>query len=248
MSTAVEEILSNLRVVAAERAQRLKEGELGSRVIALKLYQQRRFLHTYADLLQHPRYGAVSHFFLEELYSPKDFTQRDEQFARVVPGMVRLFPIDVVETVAALAQLHALSETLDSAMGSKLERLPIDKKEYVHAWQATGRHRDRELQVDLTLDVAHRLDRLTTRTLLRNSLRLMRAPARAAGLSQLQQFLESGFDIFREMKGAGEFIEIVRSREHALASALFEMKLAMMHEPSFGLASSLLPGQIVEPR
>ena len=248
MSTAVEGILSNLSVVAAERAQRLKVSELGSRVIALKLYQQRRFLHTYADLLQHPRYGAASHFFLEELYSPEDFTQRDEQFARVVPGMVRLFPIDVVETVAALAQLHALSETLDSTMGSKLERFPIDKKGYVHAWQATGRHRDRKLQVDLTLDVAHRLDRLTTRKLMRNSLRLMRAPARAAGLSLLQQFLESGFDAFREMKGAGEFIEIVRSRENALALALFEIDLAMMHEPSFGLALNLLPGQKIEPR
>ena len=242
MSTAVERILSNLSVVEAERAHRLEVSELGSRVIALKLYQQRRFSHTYADLLQHPRYGAASRFFLEELYSPKDFTRRDEQFARVVPGMVRLFPIDIVETVAALAQLHALSETLDSAMGSKLKRLPIDKKEYVHAWQVTGRHRDRELQVDLTLDVAHRLDRLTTRNLMRTSLRLMRAPARAAGLSQLQHFLESGFDTFREMKGAGEFMEIVRSREHALALALFDMDLVTMHEPRSVLALNLLLG------
>ena len=38
--------------------------------------------------------------------------------------------------------------------------------------------------------------------LLRNALRLMRGPARAAGLAELQHTLESGFDIFKAMKGA----------------------------------------------
>jgi hypothetical protein len=51
----------------------------------------------------------------------------------------------------------------------------------------------------------------------------MRAPARAAGMSALQSFLESGFETFRAMRGADEFIAWIGERERALAAALFNM-------------------------
>ena len=49
----------------------------------------------------------------------------------------------------------------------------------------------------------------------------MRGPARVAGLSELQRSLENGFDIFRAMKGAEEFIALIASRERAFAARLF---------------------------
>ena len=51
------------------------------KVIAVKTFQQRRFSHTYADLLLSARYGAASRYFLDELYGPNDFTTRDVQAA-----------------------------------------------------------------------------------------------------------------------------------------------------------------------
>jgi hypothetical protein len=57
--------------------------------------------------------------------------------------------------------------------------------------------------------------------MLRHSLRLMRGPARAAGLGALQSFLEAGFDTFRGMRGAEEFLSLIGQRERALAAALF---------------------------
>lgn len=192
------------------------------RVQALKAYQQRRFAHTYADLLATPRYGAAARFFLDELYGPSDFSHRDAQFARVVPALVRLFPRDVVATVATLAGLHALSEQLDSAMAHALDGPEVDALAYVAAWRSVGHAREREQQVALTLDVGRELDTLTRKPLLRHSLRMMRGPARAAGLSALQGFLESGFDTFLAMRGAQEFLSTVSTREHALLSALFD--------------------------
>ena len=221
MSATAEAILANLRAVADERALRAIRPGLAEKVATLKEFQQRRFSHTYADLLASARYGAAAHFFLEELYGPEDFTRRDSQFARVVPALVRLFPSEVVQTVATLARLHALSELLDTAMADCLDDTNIQPDQYIGAWQAIGRSADRDTQIGLTLDVAVRLDHFTRKPLLRNSLRLMRGPARAAGLAELQQFLESGFDTFRAMQGAEEFICIVESRERALASALF---------------------------
>jgi len=218
---AVAAILEFLAAVDAERAVRAGDAALAVRVQAIKRYQQRRFESTYADLLAHPRYGGASRYFLDELYGPTDFTQRDEQFARVVPGLVRLFPDEVVGTVRALASLHALSEQFDTAMGRALESDDVHANEYVCAWQRCNQAADRERQVALLLAVGESLDSLTHSAVLRHSLRLMRAPARAAGLAALQAFLERGFDTFRAMRGAKEFLALIGERERALAAWLF---------------------------
>jgi hypothetical protein len=215
-------ILQALRTVEAERAERDADPTLGDQVRSLKQYQQRRFALTYADLLADARYGGAARFFLEELYGPRDYRERDAQFARVVPALVRLFPDEVVSTVATLSALHALSESLDTAMAHALQTTPIDAAAYVLAWRQTGCTADREQQIALTLDVGRALDVYTRSPWLRNSLRMMRGPARVAGLSELQRFLESGFDTFRAMRGAEYFLEQIDSREHAFKQCLFE--------------------------
>lgn len=214
-------ILAHLQEVADERAQRAADAGLRARVVAIKRYQQRRFEHTYADLLAHPRYAGASNFFLDELYGPSDFTQRDSQFARIVPALVRLFPAEVVETVASLAALHALSERFDTVMARTLSAPDVDAQAYAQAWQRCGDPQGRDSQIALLRRVGESLDSLTRNPLLRHSLRLMRGPARAAGMATLQTFLEAGFDTFRAMRGAGEFLDLVDQRERALARALF---------------------------
>lgn len=218
-------ILGHLQTVAAERERRRASPELDRRVVALKAYQQRRFAHTYADLLVTPRYGPAAKFFLEELYGPRDYSDRDAQFARVVPALVRLFPHETVDTVRTLAELHALSEVIDSIGASHLPSVEVTAADYVRAWQATGRPADRERQIALTLAVGESLDRLTRNALLRHTLRMMRAPARAAGLGELQHFLETGFDTFKAMRGAREFLDTIGARERRLATTLFEASL-----------------------
>lgn len=214
-------MLTHLREVDAQRSLRQQRPGLGEQVQALKLYQQQRFANTYADLLRSARYSQAAQFFLQELYGPGDYTRRDAQFARVVPTLTRLFPTAVVATVAKLAQLHAISEHLDTRMAELLAGQPINAKTYLAAWQACEEPEQRYLQIELTIAVGESLEKLTRKPLLRQALRLMRGPASGAGMSELQSFLESGFDTFRAMQGAAEFLNVVRERESALAAALF---------------------------
>jgi hypothetical protein len=216
-------ILEHLRIVDAERMARLSAPALAERVTSVKTYQQVRFARTYADLLADSRHAAAAQFFLTELYGPTDFAQRDTQFARIVPALVRLFPDEIVRTVGTLAALHALSEVLDGAMGRFTTTLPLSRATYVAAWQHTGRSAERERQIQLTLDVGRALDRYTRNPLLRNTLRLMRAPARAAGLAELQSFLERGFDTFGAMRGSQGFLDTIAARERTLAKRMFEV-------------------------
>jgi hypothetical protein len=159
----------------------------------------------------------------------------------VAPAIVRVFPEEVAETVAVLADLHALSETLDTATAMELPEGPVAPLDYIAAWQRVDRAPERERQIALTLRIAERLDRITRMPMLRNALRLMRTPARAAGLSELQRSLETGFDVFKAMKGADEFIALVDSREHALAAALFAAGSGSLGEASMAQALAGLP-------
>ena len=221
MSPTGESILKCLQAVAAERALRAGDPWLAQRVTALKAFQRARFARTYADLLADRRYGKAAAFFLEDLYGPGDFTERDVQFARIVPALVRMFPREIVGTVADLASLHALSERLDTAMARLLQSPLLDGRSYGELWCAVGDPPAREQQIALMLAVGNALDKYTRNPLLRHSLRLMRSPAKAAGMGALQQFLETGFDTFRAMGGAQDFLRIIAQRERALAALLF---------------------------
>lgn len=221
MPNASSKILECLQAVDGERKRRNATPGLLAAVDAIKLFQQQRFALTYADLLASERYGPAASFFLEELYGPGDFSQRDAQFARVVPAMSRLFPGTIVESVATLAELHALSESLDTSMGEQLQAASVDAALYAAAWRRCGDRDARGRQISLMVSLGRSLDQLTRKTLLRKSLRLMRGVAIKAGLGDIQSLLERGFDSFAAMRGAEEFLGLVESRERLLAERLF---------------------------
>jgi len=62
---------------------------------------------------------------------------------------------------------------------------------------------------------------------------------RAAGLSKLQRLLESGFETFKSMKGARDFLATVDQRERYLAHLLFQAK--SQGPDSIEALSELLP-------
>jgi hypothetical protein len=76
--------------------------------------------------------------------------------------------------------------------------------------------------LELVMRVGRSLDRHTRSLVLRASMKAMRGPARAAGLGELQAFLETGFDAFGAMRGAREFLATIETRETALVERLFQ--------------------------
>lgn len=199
----------------------------------VKRVQSRRFAGTYADLLAGGPYAAAAQFFLVELYSDKDYAERDAQFARIAGALEKLFPEQVASTAVALAQLHALTEELDQAMAlawlAQVDGEPSEASRYVAAWREVGRRADREGQLRVVLGIGHQMARLTRTAGLRLMLKMMRGPAVAAGLGALQRFLESGFDTFaamaRRREGAEQFLATIHTRESALMLMLFDADL-----------------------
>lgn len=228
META-HQIRQAVAEVALLRQEGLATPALGAAVADIKRLQARRFAATYADLMRAGPYAAAARFFLDELYSDKDYAERDAQFAKIAGAVEKLFPADVAKTAVTLAQLHSLTEALDHAMGVEwLRRAQTgsESQQYLAAWRAVGRRSDRERQLAMVLAVGVEMALLTRTPGLRFMLKMMRGPAAAAGLGSLQRFLETGFDTFAAMarrpRGAEDFLDIIRERETGLIALLFD--------------------------
>lgn len=221
----IREAVTQVRALRdAERAH----PPLGAAVVRIKQLQAQRFSGTYADLLRGGTYAAAARFFLDELYSDRDYSDRDAQFARIAGAIERLFPADVAQTAVSLARLHALTEQLDSAMAGAWLASSASSGEaakYVACWREVDRRSDRLQQLSAVIDLGREMIRLTRTPGLRLMLKMMRGPAAAAGLPALQRFLETGFDTFAALaktKAAEEFLDVVQARESAWLALLFD--------------------------
>ncbi len=217
-------IRQHLQAIQRMRAQAADDGLLGA-VNAIKQFQSRRFAATYADCLQGGPMRPAAQFFLDELYGPHDFSQRDAQFDRIAGSIDRLFPDHVGQLAENLARLHCLSETLDLAMARHWRACPPEStpaERYVSSWHQTGSIERRHEQLQLVTELGGTLAQLTRMKALRLALRMMRAPAKAAGLAALQRTLEAGFDAFAALPDPHAFLSLVHEREARAIHTLFQ--------------------------
>lgn len=225
---ASEEIREALARVAALRQAATGPNELALALKAVKHLQAQRFIGTYQDLLHHPVYGPSARFFLQELYSAKDYSQRDAQFSRIAGALERTFPAHILVTVLTLTKLHQQTEELDMSLAQawcQWGDLP-DAARYVAAWRSVGQRAARDWQLATVVDVGQTLSELTRKPGLKLLLRMMRRPAELAGLGSLQGFLEEGFDHFagmaRQSDAVNYFLNTIRTRESAWIAQLFD--------------------------
>jgi len=229
--TAKRAIAGRLRD-AAERVHAQREAARADPVLAqdrllVRAWQADRLARTYPDLLASPRFGRAAAFFLSDLYGPKDFAERDEAVARIIPTLTRMLPAAALETIALAVELDGLSEDLDLHVARLLRAeqpaahaIEVTEPRYAAAYRS-GTKADRERQIELVGHIGSALDRLARKPLISAALRLMEAPAHAAGLGALHEFLATGFDAFRHMRGADEFLATIAARETLINERLF---------------------------
>lgn len=196
----------------------------GQRRDRLREWQAARLARTHADLLASPLYGTAASFFLDELYGPKDFSERDAEVERILPLMTSMLPVSGLRTLLLAVEVDALSERFDAAMvralGAALDR-ELSEGAYAAAYREVGDRSGRLLQIRLVGETGEALDALARKPFVRGALKMMHGPAHLAGLGELHGFLERGFEAFRSMRDASDFLESIVERERAIANALF---------------------------
>ena len=197
------------------------DAALRAPVLALKAWQAARLARTYADLHASERYRGATQFFLEELYGARDFSQRDTEIEHILPKLTRLLPEAALDTIAGAVELDELSEQLDTRVAAAHGAGAVDEASYAAAYRAASTAEERTRQIFLLDHIGHALDKLTRVPMLYTTLKLMRGPARMAGLNGLQQFLEQGFMHCKNMHGVDEFLGTIVSRETRVMERLF---------------------------
>ena len=201
-------------------------GRVAALLPALRHWQAQRLARTYADLAAVARYAPATAFFLSDIYGERDFSERDRAVERAFPVIRKTMPKAALAPIERAIELDQLSKTLDTALAGVLaDELADDdalsEAAYAHAYRLCDNRAQRMHQIELTVAVGSDLDRAVAKPLVRRLLILARSPARAAGFGALQDFLERGFDAFRHMGGAGEFLQTIKTRETAILERLF---------------------------
>jgi hypothetical protein len=192
----------------------------------LRRWQAARLRLSFAHFLADPSRRPAAEFFLDDVYGDRDFTRRDADIARVLPMMQRLLPEKLLATVADAIELGALTQALDLRMAESLQALAprrrkLDESLYAEAYREVGLPRLRAHQIDLIRRVGGGFGRALKLPGVAALLAFSRGPARFAGLSELQGFLERGVAAFEELGDAEAFVAEIERAERKASKRLF---------------------------
>ena len=144
--------------------------------------------------------------------------------------MVRALSENALESLALAVELHALTQELDSELLQALHESEIDigedpdaldQESYARAYRECDNYDQRVRQIELIRQTGELLDEVVRHPVIFFTVRLVRAPAHAAGLGELQDFIERGLRAFRQMKGATGFLQTIRDREFFILEQIY---------------------------
>jgi hypothetical protein len=228
LSAALEKRLAH--VLAANRRHRDPVAEPRNRspwLKPLQRWQAERLAKSFADFVASEATRPGAEFFLTDLYGDHDVTARDRGVERVMPMMKKLMPPELLATAADAIELAVLSHAFDLRVAEALDAMHIDPRQplrtedYAEAYRRAGKPRLRDRQVDLVTAIGDALDQAVRKPWLSRLLRISRFPARAAGLGDLQAFLERGFAAFHAMADAPAFMQAIAARERDASARIF---------------------------
>lgn len=216
----LESFKSNLESAKSLREAVKGNPELYASKCALKKYQTKRMESTHQNLLDDPETRGAALFFLSEVYSEKDLSQRDKDLTALTPIIEKTFPESTLRTVALAMELDHLTERLDIQMAMKLGPNFTDE-EYNEAFKTIGTKEERINQLEMVQTLGDSLAGLVKITGLYTLIKMMRKPARMANLEEIHDFMEKGFAFFKDTKDPKEFIRAIIEKERKLMNEIY---------------------------
>jgi hypothetical protein len=223
MTNTIEKIIQHLQ--QTEQMHRLiTQQNLTETIRALQTWQTKRLLITHDDLWHSKRFKPAMQFFVDEIYGPKDFSQRDIELARVVPKMAKLLPNKALISLQAALRLNCLSLEMDIALVNLLDGEAVNCESYFDAYRQSDNRAKREEQIQLLENLGLDLAEVVKISGISAILMLCRKPAKLAGVKNLHEFLEKGFKSFKKLGEVHDFIDPIVHRERELLQALYAAK------------------------
>jgi hypothetical protein len=220
------QLLNPLLDVGKLRHQTVEGAGLDPKMAMLRTWQSQRLTLTYADLLELPRYRPACLFFLEDIYAPRDFSQRDHDIEQMHDFARRFIPGPLLSPLTLTLELYRFTQELDQRLLSVLvDQLgvtdTITVALYAEAYRRCDNYAERVRQIELIDEIGQKLDGLVRLPLVGAMLNVAKGPARRAGWVDLIDFLEHGYTAFRRLHGARYFLSTIREREMSYLERIY---------------------------
>ena len=218
-------LLTNLRASMAHHE--IVEGKQLSPLIAyLSAWQSLRLSRTHADMLADVRFSAGCRFFLEDIYAPKDFSQRDYDGHRIYDFMNRFLPQATLAPLAMALEVNSLTQQLDLALAEAMrDHLGVvdrfDRWQYEEAYRLCNNYATRARQIRLIVAVGGQLERVRRVPFIQTTLRLARGPALRLGWFAMQDFLERGYLAWKSISEPAVFLANIQQREMGILDRIY---------------------------
>lgn len=199
---------------------------LNPEMAKLRIWQSERLKKTHADLLKSRRYGPACLFFLNDIYAPRDFSQRNNDIEYLYEVMSSILPNFLLKLVRNSVALNNLTEELDNQLLKVLlENIgAIDNltpEGYTEGYRLCDNYDKRVQQINLIVEIGNQVDFSTRIPFVGTALRLARKPAYNAGWGDVHDFLETGFKSFKHMRGAKKFLATIEKREKQILDHIY---------------------------
>jgi hypothetical protein len=219
MNDYTKQIIRHLKDIITMQDIADKAG-LMTTIRAVQAWQCKRLLASHQHMYQQKRFRPAVEFFIDELYGPNDFSQRDQDIARIVPKMSTFLPQKALQSLASALHLNTLSFELDFDLAKKLVDTKINRDTYAQAYISCDNLAHRQQQIDYIRTLGNDLADVVKMKGISSLLFISRKPAKMAGVLALHEFLEKGFKSFKNLGDVEDFITPLVNKERQIMQQL----------------------------
>jgi hypothetical protein len=220
------QLLHDLQHNSELRHQPVAAAELDPHLALLRNWQSERLARTYADLLSDEHYRPAYLFFLSDIYASRDFSQRDHDVERLHTYLSKILPAQTLQLLTDGIELNSLTNRLDQKLVHVLvDQLAVTSiltpEHYAEGYRICDNFAERKNQIDLLTRVVAQVGEGARHPVIGAAIKLARRPAHRAGWSELYDYLEHGYDAFKQMKDVKTFVQLVEQREMRILNQIF---------------------------
>jgi hypothetical protein len=219
-------ILSHLKRSDDRERKIVGEKPLNPQLVLLRSWQTKRLKETYANFYNDPQYLPAIEFFLNDIYSASDFSQRDADFEQLHNVFSRILPASMIKILTDAIELNELTINLDQ----KLLRALVDDlgmvdeitpQLYAEGYRICDNYQERVYQIELIVALLYEAWKGARLPMIGPSLRLAKRPSYAAGWSELYDFLERGYKAAKKMRDVSSMADTIYEREMRILEQVF---------------------------
>jgi hypothetical protein len=192
---------------------------------AVQEFQVKRLKRDFRDIRLSPDYGPLCEFFAAEIYSAKDFTERNAGFRRVTNQFRSILGDEIHTGLIRLLDLHALTDELDDRVAAELTRRGIPtgftEVQYEAVYRDLDNFDDRRRQIELILESFRFTHQVSQMALIGMVLRSARLAAGIFTRDHAIELLDKAYRIMHRVRNIEPFVQEIGARELARLDRIY---------------------------